>query len=65
MTNYHLDKSNNPPSLSRSVAHILLTQTPYHAWLAHPRLNPDYMPDEDSKFDIGTATHAMLLEGVD
>ena len=50
------------PSLSASIAKILLTQSPLHAKLAHPRLNPAYRPVEDSRFDLGSAAHAMLLE---
>ena len=51
------------PSLSASIAHILLTKSPRHAWTAHPRLNPDYVPNSDDAFDLGTAAHAYLLEG--
>ena len=51
------------PALSSSIAKILLKQSPHHAWLEHPRLNPEYAPKERSTFDIGTAAHAMLLEG--
>ena len=58
---YH-DDPTEKPSLSSSIAHILLTQSPLHAWHAHPRLNPKYQPDHASRFDIGTAAHAMLLE---
>lgn len=50
------------PSLSASVASILLTQSPRHAALAHPRLSLAYQPDEDSRFDLGSAAHALLLE---
>lgn len=52
------------PSLSASLAHILLTRSPRHAWHAHPRLNPAWQPDESSGAQIiGTAVHAILLEG--
>ena len=50
------------PSLSSSIAKILINQSPRHAWYAHPRLNPSYKPVEDSRFDIGSAAHMMLLE---
>jgi hypothetical protein len=59
---YHADPCAQP-SLSCSVAQILLTQSPRHAWLAHPKLNPEYREEEDSRFDLGAAAHAMLLEG--
>jgi hypothetical protein len=58
---YHSDPAPEP-SLSSSIAKILLTQSPLHAWMAHPRLNPNYVPEESSRFDIGTAAHAVLLE---
>ena len=61
---YHADPAPQP-SLSSSVAQILLTQSPRHAWLAHPKLNPNYVAEEDSRFDLGSAAHAMLLEGDD
>ena len=58
---YHADPAIRP-SLSNSIAQILIDQSPAHAWLAHPRLNPNYEPTEDSRFDIGSAAHMMLLE---
>ena len=51
------------PSLSSGIAAILVTQSPKHAWQAHPRLNPQYAPEEDTKFDRGTAAHELLLGG--
>jgi len=62
---YHADDTANPPSLSASIASVLLTQSPLHAWLAHPRLNPNYKEVETSRFDLGQAAHALLLEGED
>jgi hypothetical protein len=59
---YHADPCVSS-SLSNSVARILMGHSPRHAWLAHPRLNPKYCPSEDSRFDLGTAAHALLLEG--
>ncbi len=59
---YHQDPC-AAPSLSNSVAKILIDQSPRHAWIAHPRLNPRHQSGEDSRFDLGTAAHALLLEG--
>jgi len=42
---------------------ILATQSPRHAWYAHPKLNPDYRAEEKAEFDYGTAAHALFLEG--
>jgi hypothetical protein len=58
---YHADPAPSA-SLSSSIANILLEQSPLHAWLAHPRLNPNYKPEQDSRFDLGSAAHMMLLE---
>jgi hypothetical protein len=57
---YHADPC-PAPSLTQSVAKILLAQSPLHAWHAHPRLNPDYRHDDDTKFDVGNIAHKMLL----
>lgn len=59
---YHADPAPTP-SLSASIARVLLADSPRHAWWQHPRLNPAYQPEEDERFDIGTAAHAYLLEG--
>jgi len=56
--------TDGPAALSNSIAKILLDYSPYHAWCAHPRLNPNYVNEEKSEFDIGHAAHALLLEGV-
>lgn len=57
---YHADPC-PAPSLSQSLAKILLAKSPLHAWHAHPRLNPDYVHDDATKFDIGNVAHKMLL----
>lgn len=50
------------PSLSASIAHVLLTTSARHAQLAHPRLNPAWEPDATNETDLGTIAHAVLLE---
>jgi len=57
---YHADPC-AAPSLTQSVAKILLDKSPLHAWHAHPRLNPDYQHDDATKFDVGNVAHKMLL----
>lgn len=59
---YHADPC-LAPSLSSSLARELLGYSPQHAWYQHPKLNPAFEPEEDDKFDVGTAAHAYLLEG--
>lgn len=53
------------PSLSSSIAKVLCTQSPLHAWTQHPRLNPSYTREEKTAFDLGTVAHSLLLEGDD
>jgi hypothetical protein len=60
---YHADKLCPEPSLSSSIAKLLCLSSPMHARMAHPRLNPQAVEKEDERFDIGTAAHAVLLEG--
>ena len=53
------------PSLSRSTI-IDLLDSPARSWWNHPRLNPQPPePETETKFDIGTAAHDLLLCGGD
>lgn len=63
---YHADPCPEP-SLSSSLAKVLLTESPLKARVKHPRLSPGNVDEEeaDPKFDLGTVCHALLLEGVD
>lgn len=61
---YHADPC-PAPSLSSSLAKVLLRQSPLHAKMMHPKLSPNYVSPESSRFDLGTMAHAMLLEGDD
>lgn len=60
---YHADPCDTP-SLTASVAKLLVEASPAHAREAHPRLRtaPPKREDE-SKFDVGKAAHKLLLEG--
>jgi hypothetical protein len=60
---YHADQHGDHLTLSSSIANLLINRSPLHAWTAHPRLNPSWQPDDDSKYDVGTVAHSMLLEG--
>jgi hypothetical protein len=61
---YHADPCPEP-SLSSSIAKLICLSSPAHARHQHPRLNPAAVADEAEHFDIGTAAHAVLLEGQD
>jgi hypothetical protein len=49
------------PSLTQSLVKIMIERSPKHAWIAHPRLNDDWLPDDDPKFDVGNAAHRIVL----
>lgn len=49
------------PSLTQSIAKVLIDRSPLHAWYAHPRLNPDFRPDDQTKFDIGNIAHSLMV----
>jgi len=51
------------PSLSAGTMHTLLTRSAAHARLEHPRLNPLWTQDHDSRAELGTAIHAAILGG--
>ena len=49
------------PSLTQSIAKVLLDRSASHAWQAHPRLNPNFVRDDPTKFDLGNLAHALLI----
>jgi hypothetical protein len=54
------------PSLSQSLCKILIEQSPLHARMAHPRLAPPVLEDEETeKYDkakaIGNAAHSLMI----
>lgn len=57
---YHADPC-IAPALSSTLAKVLLAQSPAHAWVKSPRLNPDYEPTDSKTFDIGRAAHREVL----
>lgn len=61
---YHADPCPEP-SLSAGTAKVMLMQSPAHAWTGSKRLNPNFVPEERDSFDLGSAAHALLMEGDD
>jgi hypothetical protein len=51
------------PSLTQSIAKILIDRSPAHARLAHPRLNPDFSEpfEYEKRLAIGNAAHKLLI----
>lgn len=61
---YHADCVEPAPSLSNSIAKLLVTRSPRHAAHKHPRLNPNLRQDDtepNRTQDIGTAAHKIIL----
>ena len=59
---YHADPAPEP-SLSCSIAQLLLTRSPAHAAVAHPRITKVPQERDEAKFLAGTALHELLLCG--
>lgn len=63
--NFPIDEYYNDPcpapSLSQSIAKVLLDKSPAHARIHHPRLNPSRAEEQDKKFDLGSVAHRLLL----
>src|SRR5579872_393955 len=59
---YHADPCVRP-SLSSSIAHTLVTQSPRHAWLEHPRLggSKEGVLKRTKTMDEGAILHKLLL----
>lgn len=60
---YHADLHGDVPTLSRSVAHTLITASPLHAAAEHPRLPGLKARRATKEMDLGSLTHALLLGG--
>lgn len=60
---YHADPCREP-SLSSSVAHVLVAKSPLHAWHLHPRLGGKRNAATRST-DRGSIAHALLLGTAD
>jgi hypothetical protein len=57
---YHGDPCPEP-SLSQSLAKILIEKSPLHAFIAHPRLSTSFESNDDKKFDLGNVAHSLAL----
>ncbi len=56
---YHADPCPSP-SLSVSIAKVLINASPRHAWLAHPRLGGQHHESSDT-MDLGSLAHKIML----
>ena len=58
---YHADPCETP-SLSASLAHLMVSASPLHAWTASRKLNPEYESADTPAFNIGRAFHSLILD---
>jgi len=58
---YHADPC-DVPSLSASLAHLMVSASALHAWTASRRLNPEYVSVDTDAFRLGRALHSMVLD---
>lgn len=59
---YHAESFGGPIRLSGSIAHKLVSQSPLHAWQAHPRLGGRAEEPTDAT-ELGSAIHDLILGG--
>ena len=57
---YHADPC-PAPSLSSSIARVLVEKTPRHAWSQHVRLNPQPEEVSSKAMDLGSVAHELVL----
>ena len=59
---YHADPA-PAPSLSSSIAKLIITHSPQHAWAEHPRLGKPAEVERDPTpaMEFGTVTHKLIL----
>lgn len=57
---YHADPAPEA-SLSATLAKLLISRSPRHAWMQSPKLNPDRKSIHKKTFDIGRAAHRAIL----
>lgn len=63
-SDYHADCVGPSPSLSSSIAKLMVSRSPRHAWFEHPRLNKAKALEVEAPtpaMDIGTAIHKLVL----
>jgi hypothetical protein len=58
---YHADALGDVPTLSRSIAHTLITASPMHAAAEHPRLPGSVEAKASKILDAGSLHHAVIL----
>lgn len=57
---YHADPAPDP-SLSSSLAKVLVSASPAHAYAQHPRLGGTYESDASKRMDFGSCAHVLML----
>lgn len=58
---YHADVLCEAPTLSCSIAKVLVDESPVHCWAAHPRLGNKRHKETTPAMEFGSAAHALCL----
>lgn len=58
---YYAHTFSDVPYLSQSIAKIIMTQSPFHAWLAHPKFG-NVQRETNRPMWKGSLIHALLLD---
>lgn len=58
---YHADDLCETPTLSCSLAKVLISKSPLHAWRAHPRLGGTPSHESTPEQELGSASHKLNL----
>lgn len=59
----YTDDPCEPASLSASVAYAMHAYSALHARQMHPKLSPDFQRKDNSRAELGSSAHRVLLEG--
>lgn len=52
------------PALNFGSIRALCDESPLHCWTNHRRLNPNYVEEVSTDFDLGKVVHALFLQGL-
>lgn len=58
---YHADNLCDVPTLSCSLAKVLIEKSPLHAWCQHPRLGNKVHRESTPEQELGSASHKKIL----
>lgn len=51
------------PAFNSTLAKLIVSRAPLHAWTASRSLNPDFEEEHKDEYDLGQIAHGLVLEG--